>query len=68
MEPSNITGPLASHQKESIALFFVIFDVIHTVPPIFEGIKTLFGSLWGKASIKFDEIGIIQIVSSIRVD
>ncbi|KIJ90799.1 hypothetical protein K443DRAFT_14934 [Laccaria amethystina LaAM-08-1] len=26
MEPSDITGPFTSHQKESIAPFFMIFE------------------------------------------
>ena len=29
----------------------------------FEGLKTLFGSLWGNGLIKFDEIGIIGFIS-----
>ena len=41
MEPSNITESFSTHQKELIALFFVIFDAILTGPANFWGSKNL---------------------------
>jgi len=61
-------GSLPFHQKESIALFFMIFGWNFRVCQYFEAQKPYFGNFWGIGLIEFDESGMAGKLSWICVD
>jgi hypothetical protein len=61
-------GSLPFHQKESIALFFMIFGWNFGVRQYFEAQKPYFGNFWGIGSIEFDESGMAGMLSWICVE